>query len=147
MDSRFASGLAGSLVLIVGVFAPIVQVPIAGSQNYFQNGQGDGVIVLLIGGVSLLLTFGRYFRALAATGLIALLIVGFAFFSLQTRIADMKSQMDAQLAGNPFRGLGDAMMANVQLQWGWGLLVVGAILLLIAGSGAAANHVAADSAA
>jgi hypothetical protein len=35
--------------------------------------------------------------------------------------------LERELAGNPFRGL-----ANAQMQWGWALLIIGAILLLAA---------------
>ena len=41
-------GLAGSVVLFIGVFIPIVTLPIVGSMNYFHNGQGDGVLVLFL---------------------------------------------------------------------------------------------------
>ena len=42
----------------------------------------------------------------------------------------MKSQMESELAGNPFRGLADMAMQSVQLQWGWALLIVGAGLVI-----------------
>jgi len=38
--------------LFVGVFTPFVSLPFAGNLNYFQNGKGDGVIILLIALVS-----------------------------------------------------------------------------------------------
>ncbi|MGB8989707.1 MAG: hypothetical protein WCC37_24130, partial [Candidatus Sulfotelmatobacter sp.] len=36
--------ILGALLLFVGVFLPIVSMPIVGSLNYFHNGQGDGTI-------------------------------------------------------------------------------------------------------
>ena len=48
-------GLIGSVVLFIGVFAPIVSVPIMGNINYFQNGQGDGMIILVLAVISLIL--------------------------------------------------------------------------------------------
>ena len=40
-------GILGSILLFIGVFAPIISVPIVGNVNYFQNGKGDGVIVTI----------------------------------------------------------------------------------------------------
>jgi len=40
--------------------------------------------------------------------------------------------MENELAGNPFRGLADLAMQSVQLQWGWALLIIGAIFIIVA---------------
>jgi hypothetical protein len=40
--------LLGAGLTIFGVFCPIVSVPFLGAQNYFQNGEGDGTVVLLL---------------------------------------------------------------------------------------------------
>lgn len=53
-DRRQMLGLIGSVVVALGVFAPLVRVPFLGHLTYFQNGQGDGVIVLLCAGVGLI---------------------------------------------------------------------------------------------
>ena len=34
--------------------------------------------------------------------------------------------------GAPFKGMGDAFMGMIQMQWGWGALAIGATLLLVA---------------
>src|ERR1043165_399933 len=54
--TKYLLGIAGSLVLFVGVFTPIVSMPVVGNVNYFQNGEGDGVIVLILALISLVLT-------------------------------------------------------------------------------------------
>ena len=38
--------------------------------------------------------------------------------------------MEAELRGNPFRGLADMTLQSVQLQWGWALLIIGAVLII-----------------
>jgi len=42
MNRKQLFGLIGSIVLFVGVFAPVVSVPIVGNMNYFQNGKVTG---------------------------------------------------------------------------------------------------------
>lgn len=61
-------GVIGSLLLFIGVFTPIMSVPIVGSLNYFQNGRGDGVIVLVFAVISIALTLGKKYRGLWITG-------------------------------------------------------------------------------
>jgi hypothetical protein len=56
----------------------------------------------------------------------------FTFVNFQAKLAETKSQMETQLAGNPFRGLADVTMQSIQLQWGWAVLVVGAGLVITA---------------
>ena len=123
-------GLIGSAVLFVGVFAPIVSIPIMGNMNYFQNGKGDGTIVLVLAVVSLILVLLKKFKGLWFTGLGSMAIMVFTFINLQMTLANTKTQMETELAGNPFRGLVDMAMQSVQIQWGWALLIVGAVLVI-----------------
>ena len=123
-------GLIGSIVLFVGVFAPIVSVPVMGNMNYFQNGKGDGTIVLVLAVVSLVLVMAKKYRGLWFTGLSSLTVMAFSFINFQMKMSEISAQMETELVGNPFRGLGDVAMQSVQLQWGWALLVVGAGLVI-----------------
>jgi len=130
MNPRQLLGIAGSAILFVGVFAPIVSVPFAGGLNYFQNGRGDGTIILLLAVASLVLTLLKKYKGLWLTGLGSAAVLLFTFVMFQVRVSEMQSEMNRQLVGNPFAGLAKSMAGAVQLQWGWALLVVGAVLLI-----------------
>ena len=123
-------GLIGSAVLFVGVFAPIVSVPIMGNINYFNNGKGDGVIVLVFAAISLILVLLKKFKGLWFTGLGSMGIMVFTFVNFQISLANTMTQMETELVGNPFRGIADMAMQSVQIQWGWALLIIGAVLLI-----------------
>jgi hypothetical protein len=125
-------GLAGSVVLFVGVFAPIVSLPIVGSVNYFQNGRGDGVIVLILAVISLVLVLLKRYRWLWITGLLSLGMLVFTFINFRMRMSQMTADMETKLANNPFKGIASTAMQSVQIQWGWALLIVGAGLLIAA---------------
>ena len=147
MDRRFTLGLLGSIASFVGVFAPIIQIPIIGQHNFFQNGRGDGSIILVLALLSLLLTLSSHFRGLIATGLLSLALLAYTYMNIQSRISAMREEMNQRLTDNPFRGIGEAMMQSVQLQWGWAVLVVGALLVLAAGGSAAPKANVAPSTA
>ena len=125
-------GIAGSVLLFLGVFAPIISVPIVGSLNYFQNGKGDGVIVLVFAIISIGLVLARKYGGLWITGFGSLTVMLFTFVNFQIRLSEMKTNMERELAGNPFRGIADVAMQSIQLQWGWVVLIIGACLLIAA---------------
>jgi len=130
MNTKQLLGLAGSIILFVGVFAPIVSVPIMGNMNYFQNGKGDGTIVLVLAVISFVLVLAEKHEGLWFTGLGSLAMMLFTFINFQSKMSQAKAEMESQLADNPFRGLADMAMQSVQLQWGWALLIVGAAMLI-----------------
>lgn len=111
---------------------PIVRLPFVGAMNYFQNGRGDGAIVMMFALVAVLLLVRRSYRMLWIPGLGSLAVVLFTFINLQHRLSETREEMAAELADNPFRGIAEAMTGTVQLQWGWAVLVVGSVLLLLA---------------
>lgn len=132
MNKGQITGLIGSIILLIGVFTPIVSLPIVGSINYFNNGSGDGVIVLVLAIVSLVVIFLKKYRFLWITGLTSLGMMLFTFINFQTKMASVRSEMQAELANNPFAGLGELALQSVQLQWGWIILVIGASLIIVA---------------
>ncbi len=48
------------------------------------------------------------------------------------KIANAKSDLQRDLAGNPFAGLAEMVVGTVQLQWGWVLLIGGVVLVTTA---------------
>lgn len=86
-----------------------------GKMNYFQNGKGDGTLILILAVVSFVVVLTRKYKGLWVTGLGSLAVMAFTFINFQMRISDMKSEMESELAGNPFRGFADMAMQSVQL--------------------------------
>ena len=132
MNKKQVIAIIGAILLFVGVFAPIVSVPILGSLNYFRNGEGDGVIVLALAVASVALALAKLYKGLWLTGGGSLCVLGVTFFNFQSKMSELRSSMKHDLAGNPFAGLGQAALGSVELQWGWALLVIGACLVMTA---------------
>lgn len=130
INAKQLFGIIGSVVLFVGVFAPIVSIPVMGNMNYFQNGKGDGIVILILAVASFILTLRRNYKKLWITGFGCVAVMLFTFVRFQLKLSQMKSEMESQLSGNPFRGLADMAMQSVQLQWGWAILIIGAGLVI-----------------
>jgi hypothetical protein len=125
--------LIGAGLLFIGAFLPIVSMPVVGSVNYFQNGRGDGVIILLLAAATAILAGTRNTRHVLWTGIAALALLGYTFVRLQLAIADMRARLETELADNPFRGLAEAAVGAVQIQWGWAVLTMAAGMVIWAG--------------
>ena len=121
----------GAAVLAVGVFAPLISGPMGMSINYFANGKGQGVFVLAMAACSLGLALARRYPLLWATGGLSAAAVAYSFWRIQTGMAKAKEAMTSSLQGNPFRGLAEMAAESFQMQWGWAVLAIGAVLVLV----------------
>lgn len=125
-------GILGSIILFLGVFTPIISAPIIGTLNYFHNGQGDGVILLLLSVISCILVFKEQYKFLWWTGTASFGVIIIGLINFLTRLHQLQSHIEEELSGNQFRGLADAAVQSVQLQWGWILLILGTGLIVAA---------------
>jgi hypothetical protein len=132
MNTQKILGVSGSAVLALGAFVPIVSLPIVGSINYFNNGQGDGIFIVLIALVAAALSFFGHYKFLWILGAASLVLLLITFTRFIQVVNDAKSELTDSLIGNPFAGLAEGLMASVQLQWGWMLLFLGSIAIVAA---------------
>jgi hypothetical protein len=125
-----AIAIIGCIVLIAGCFAPLLRAPIMGTVNSIHDGTGDGMIVLALAITCLTMAvFNRfwfcYVTAFGSAGMIA-----FWFIRFRHILSQIKADMDTDLKDNPFRGIADAMMGSVTLDYGWFILMAGSVLVL-----------------
>lgn len=132
ITQRQLVAIAGAALLLLGIFAPIVTLPLVGSVNYFHNGKGDGSIIGALAVATVYFAITRKYKRLWWTGLGAAGVMLFTFIAFQLRISELKSSMEKDLAGNPFRGLADMAVGSIQLSWGWVILVFGIACVLFA---------------
>lgn len=132
MDRRHIVGYVGAGVLGLGTFLPAVSAPVVGTLNYVGNFQGDGVIVLVLAGVSALFVLLSWFKWLwfPAVGAIAVLTTSIAVFL--TRLSEAQTSLEQELAGNPFAGLAEGFLATTQVEVGFFVMYIGTILLITA---------------
>ena len=126
--------MAGSLLLALGVFTPIVSLPLLGDVTFMQNGHGYGVLMLGAGIAGALLAHrGHRTGLLIAAGVAGAMMVS-TFIGIQTRI----QQLVDTIGGRPssvLSGLTDVLVQSIQMQWGWGVLMFGVGLMLYGGAG------------
>lgn len=130
MGVKQTLGLLGSSLLFVGVFTPILSIPIIGSLNYIQNGREDGIAILVMGIVSFVMVLKKLYQALWVPGIVSICVISFTFIKFKVTFSNARSQMETELLGNPYRTVAEMIAQSVQLQWGWAVLITGAALIV-----------------
>ena len=141
-------GIVGSILLLLGLFAPVLHAPIVGTVSYlqFSNLKGEYFVSTLKGNTfggasnllawcvagSFFLSYVRIYNLLWYTGVVALVFTGGGYMVLQERLAQQLAAeaQQQQAGGNAFSGFSIAI--SVQPQWGWGLLILGPVLIIAA---------------
>jgi hypothetical protein len=130
--NRRLMAFGGGALLLLGAFLPVLSVPVVGSMSYFNNGKGDGtVIVLLALGTFVLAARDRFRTVLyigSAAGAVILAGLGYMVFSLQR----LQESITADSSGFA-SAIGGALVNSIQVQWGWAVLILGAFLVICAG--------------
>lgn len=125
MNNRIL-GIIGSALLILGIFLPIVSLMGIISLSYFDAIKispvqaWSGLLLLLFGIISLIMAVTNKFKILIATGVVSLGILVLDFFRLKNSLSDAPAEATE-------------MGGGVSIGWGFYVMVIGAILLIVAG--------------
>lgn len=123
------AALLGCVLAGVGVFLPMVQAPIVGEVNYFFNGHGDGVFILIAAVVSALASLSGISFVAPLGGIVTLGFLGFYYTHVQSLLAGAQANMQ-QNAGI-FSGLGDMLLQSVQFEYGFYVMIIGGALMIV----------------
>lgn len=132
-DYAAVCGVAGALILFLGASAPLISLPGLGTLNYFAAGPDAGMTLLLLVIITLILILKQQYRWLWSTGLSAFLLVLLTLVSFQLRAATVAALVE-KTAVNEWTRVPDNVIANLQIKWQWGclLLLLGASLVITA---------------
>jgi hypothetical protein len=122
--------LAGAVVLIIGLFLPIFTVMGAISISLFLPGQGvsiDGIVGMACAILAGILALINQSKWAVIPGLIALGLLGYDYFRMQTELSGGGTTITAEQAAAV------AEMASVNFI-GWGVMGLGAVLILVGGA-------------
>ena len=116
-NNKMALSIAGCVLLVIGCFVPLFSVSFLGNLtvDFYSDGEGDGVLIIILTVISAIIVFARRFKWLFIPGGLSLAIIVYDFFNMQS-----------DLAGD------ELASALIQTEWGWLLLFGGAGLVLVA---------------
>ncbi len=131
MNNKQLIGVLGVVLLAIGAFSPILHIPIMGSITYIQNGKGDGVFILFFAILASYYLFKERYISVRVTGFASLAVLLFTFINFQMKLTDIQSKLNKDMAGNPFKGITDLAMQSIYLEWGFAVVLVGALMLIL----------------
>ncbi len=120
-------GFAGAMLLIVGVFMPIVHVPMRGAFAYVD---GDGKILLVFGVIVIIITFFKKYGWNFLFGLMSLGMLLNLYYQVTSEInklvdkAAISASATSAVMVNKFAGM-------IQFQFGFYILLLGSLLIII----------------
>ncbi|HOT93958.1 MAG TPA: hypothetical protein PK089_02050 [Methanoregulaceae archaeon] len=117
-------GLLGAVLLAAGCFSPISALPGGGHATLLGGSSIPARMILVGAAASVVLVLLARRRALLITGSFSGLMVLSEFLTRQDAL------LPFPLEGSPAR----ALLSSFSTEWGWGLLVLGTLLLLVAGA-------------
>lgn len=127
-------GFGGAGALAIGLFTPILTLPIVGNVNLFNNGSNwIAMILLALVALAGVLIVRQRFADVIWPGAAAAAILLFVFGRMQYGLSTMRESLSKELEGNPFAGIAQAAVGSIQFQWGWLVLAAGAGALIYTG--------------
>jgi hypothetical protein len=124
--------VVGALLLIFGVFAPFMHIFVIGDIAFFDNGRGDGVVVLILSVIALSFALKHSYDKLWIFGSINIVLIALTFLFVKNHFS---KQADLLIAMGSLKESESMLMQRVyQIEWGTGILLVGSILLIVASS-------------
>lgn len=126
-------GLAvvGAALMALGAFLPVFSWG-AMSVTYFKGGDGDGLFVVIAAAVVLLGAMLKSRRLVGYPAVAGFGLMLWGMFTLSSTLGDAKEQMARDLAGNPFAGLATSISESASMEWGWAVMILGAVLAMAA---------------
>ena len=122
--------LSGAAVMAFGTFLPVISIPLAGNLNYFQNGQGDGVFVIVLAAATAVMALTKALKFSWIPSALAGGLVVYSLLSLISTVSNALADLQSSLEGNPFAGLAQGLFGSVQIQWGWVVMLAGSCIAI-----------------
>jgi hypothetical protein len=157
--SRRVMVVVGAVLVAVGLFLPLIQVPRVGLVGDILGSHVPRIVLVVMAAAALVLTLLDWTRHALWPGLVGATALGFSYYQVLANIGRVQASIEGvgdrlgddllgRIAGKAVDALQDRLggdllgkAANsvtelIQLQWGWAVLVIGTVLILI-GSGLA----------
>jgi hypothetical protein len=124
----------GAALVIAGVFLPFAHLPMVGDVNYFLNGHGDGAWLLIVGVIAAGLVFTRAYIGTALCGIATIGLLAHFYYRIESIKRDLLARADNADAGMfsaLLSKLSHAIVDNVYIEWGFAVVVVGGLLMVL----------------
>ena len=127
--TRLVLGILGAIILFISPFLPALRVPIVGSTSQLQLNEVSGIAIMLLALMSLVFVLLKWDKGSLFTSLTALGLTTVVVLRIYQGLSEFRKLM---AEGDDLFGLGELLAQSVQIEWGWAVTALGALLVLAA---------------
>ena len=124
------AAIVGGLLIAVGVFIPMLSIPVLRDDTYFQVSPGGAVVMLVLGGLTILIAILGRFRLLYITGLLATGLLIYTLFQVDQQKSAAQSDLRDHVIDTPLKNLSHNLISSVGLRYGWPMMMLGAVITI-----------------
>jgi len=122
------AGLVGAVLMGIGVFLPLVSIPIMHDDSYYDISRSGAIIMLVLSGLTILISIWGRFRLMYVTGLVAVGLMVLTYVKIDQRKTAAQSELKQRVIDMPLKNLSHNLISSVGLKYGWPMMMVGAAI-------------------
>ena len=124
--------LAGSLLLVLACFVPVISAPFLGSINLFANGKGDGVLLAILAICGFVAALSGRYRLGYIPAALGLIECANVWYRLLVDLPKRQQELSSKLGTGLVRTMSDLTFGQIHAEWGIAVLLIGTLLCLTA---------------
>ncbi len=124
-------GITGSILMIIGVFSPIVTGPEIDVLNLFNWSLSASIAIFFFAVISIILVLLHKYNGLCFTSTVSLLITGYTLFIIKLGLPGLRIKIRELINKDLSTEELDEIINALQIQRGGFILVLGAVFLFI----------------
>jgi hypothetical protein len=131
MDNKQILGIVGAVLLIAGIFMPLVKIPILGGVSFYDNNQAEAIIVIALAVISMVFIVVKRYSLLAYSNIAMIVVMLSAGIQIARRMMSAKSTAQKLIGEKLTEKITGKAMEHVHYQWGVAILILGLILIIL----------------
>lgn len=125
--------LIGALLLALGVFLPILEVPKRGAIT-LMDVNWAGVVILVLAAIAAGAALFERSRHALWPGMGAIGVLAYAYQRVNAEIAAAELRLQGNPGEDPLGAVRDLVASSASIQYGWAVLGLGAVMVTVAGA-------------
>ena len=131
MDNKQILGIVGAVLLIAGIFLPLVKIPILGGVSFYDNNQAEAIIVIALAVISMVFIAVKRYSLLGFSYIAMIAVMSSAGIQIARRTLSAKSTAQKLIGEKLTEKIAGKAMEHVHVQWGVAILILGLILIIL----------------
>jgi len=130
MENKQILGIVGVILLIAGLFLPLVKIAILGTVSFYENNQAEAIVIIALGVISIVFILAKKYSLLGFSSFAIVAVMSASGIQIARRILGARSKAE-KLLGKIADKMTDVAIDRVHIQWGLGVLLLGLLLIII----------------